>query len=427
MSTWTVTGLADVAVSRWGSAARLPGPADALFHLTPAVVLAPKDVATLATMLRWANDEKLAVVPRGAGTKRRWGALPTRVDILLSLSRMTTPIEHCAGDLTATLPAGAPLAQVNAVLGRERQWLPIDPLAGDRSTVGGMLATNDSGPRRLRYGAPRDLVIGVEMVLADGREAKAGGKVVKNVAGYDLGRLLCGSFGSLAVVTRATFKLSPLPSASRTVVATVAGAREAGELMQAIAASPLSPSAIELDTRPFRVRLLVRFETTAAAADAQATHLRQVCEQRGAATALLTADEEVSTWSSYAAAFTANDDTLLKVLVLPTEVGSFVELVSQEGGRRAVGWTVSGCAALGVLYCKLIGPDEQHGPIVDTLRRELAARSGKVVILSAGAELKRRVAPWGDLAAAGQVIRAVKAQFDPNNTLNPGGGPGGLS
>jgi glycolate oxidase FAD binding subunit len=427
MSTWTMTGLADVAVARWGIAARLPGPGDTLFNLTPAVVLMPKTVTALAAMLRWANEEGLAVVPRGAGTKQRWGGVPTRADIVLSLARMTTPIEHCAGDLTATVPAGASLGQVNAVLGRERQWLPIDPLAGDRSTIGGMLATNDSGPRRLKYGAPRDLVIGVEMVLADGREAKAGGKVVKNVAGYDLGRLLCGSYGSLAVVTRATFKLSPLPPTSRTIVATVAGAREAGELTQAIAATPLSPSAIELDARPFRVRLLIRFETTAAAADSQAAHLRELCEQRGAATALLTAAEEAATWPAYLTAITANDDTLLKVSILPSEVGSFVELVSQEAGRRTVGWTVSGCAALGVLYCKLIGADQQHGPLVDALRREVTARSGRVVILSAGAELKSRVSPWGNLAGAGQVMRAVKAQFDPHNTLNPGGGPGGLS
>jgi glycolate oxidase FAD binding subunit len=427
MAGWTVTGLTDVAVSRWGAAARPPGPADTVFHLRPAVVLQPDDEPTLAAMLRWADDERLAVVPRGAGTKRHWGGVPTRVDIVLSLSRMTTPIEHRAGDLTATLPAGASLRTVNAVLGRERQWLPIDPLAGDRCTIGGLLATNDSGPRRLRYGAPRDLVIGVEMVLADGRQAKAGGKVVKNVAGYDLGRLLCGSFGSLAVLTRATFKLSPLPAASRTVVATVAGAREAGELAQAVAATALSPSAIEIDARPFRVRLLVRFETTAAAADAQAADLNRLCVQRGATAALLTAEEEIATWSAYAAALTANEHTLLKAAVLPSEVGPFVELVAQETGRRQVGWTLAGCAALGVLYCKLIGPDDLHGPIVEALRRELAARSGSVMILSSGRELKARVAPWGDLAGAGEVMKAVKAQFDPHNTLNPGGGPGGLS
>jgi FAD/FMN-containing dehydrogenase len=113
--------------------------------------------------------------------------------------------------------------------------------------------------------------------------------------------------------------------------------------------------------------------------------------------------------------------------VLPTEIGSFMELVSQEAGRQTVGWTVSGSAALGVLYCKLIGSAQQHGLIVEALRREIAARSGRVMILSAGAELKARVAPWGDLAGAGLLMRAVKAQFDPNNTLNPGGGPGGLS
>ena len=133
---------------------------------------------------------------------------------MLSTLGLNAPVDHVAGDLVATVPAGASLDAVNDVLRRERQWLPLDPACSNRATIGGIIATNDSGPRRHRYGTPRDLIIGIEIALADGRIAKAGGRVVKNVAGYDLSKLLCGSLGSLAVITSATFKLAPLPPAS---------------------------------------------------------------------------------------------------------------------------------------------------------------------------------------------------------------------
>src|SRR5262249_38432728 len=157
------------------------------------------------------------------------------------------PIDHCSGDLTATLPAGATLAAVNQTLERERQWLAPDPPSADRATIGGTVATNDSGPRRPRHGTPRDLIIGVEMALAHRPGCRAGGKVVKNVAGYDLARLLCGSFGSLAIITHATFKLAPAPPASTTVMVSAAQAGPLAELALAVAAAPLTPSAIEIE------------------------------------------------------------------------------------------------------------------------------------------------------------------------------------
>src|SRR6185295_11544977 len=157
----------------------------------------------------------------------------------------------------AILPAGASLAHVNEVLGREGQWLPLDPPLSDRATIGGIVATNDSGPRRHRYGTARDLIIGIEMALVDGRTAKAGGRVVKNVAGYDLSRLLCGSFGTLALIVSATFKLAPL-----------------------LAAAPLTPSAVELDSPP--ARMLIRFETTPGAAEQQAAAACDLCTRHEA-------------------------------------------------------------------------------------------------------------------------------------------------
>ena len=158
----------------WGPAARQAAAADGVAGRMPRVVLEPADATELAAMLQWADAEGLAVVPRGAGTKVDWTPPPPRVDAVLSTTRLNTPIEHCAGDLTVTVPAGASIAAVNRLLAREGQWLPLDPAYAGRATIGGIVAANDSGPRWQRYGTPRDLIIGIEMALASGRVAKAG-------------------------------------------------------------------------------------------------------------------------------------------------------------------------------------------------------------------------------------------------------------
>jgi len=177
----------------------------------------PNTPVEMAEMLRRASEQKLSVVLRGAGTKLDWGRPPQRIDATLSTRGLYRLIAHQHGDLTATIEAGATLREVNVALSLHGQWLPLDPPFASEATIGGILATNDSGPLRHRYGTPRDLVIGTAVATADGVLAKSGGQVVKNVAGYDLSKLLAGSFGSLAAIVNATFKLSPLPAASRTL------------------------------------------------------------------------------------------------------------------------------------------------------------------------------------------------------------------
>ena len=171
----------------------------------------PASIDDVADALRQASVNRHRVLIRGAGTKLSWGAPADAPapDLALSTTKLNAILAHRHGDLTAKVQAGATLADVNRALAQHRQWIPLDPPWADRATIGGVVATNDSGPRRHRYGAPRDLVIGMEFVRADGVAAKAGGIVVKNVAGYDVSRLLTGSFGSLAVVVNATFKLFP--------------------------------------------------------------------------------------------------------------------------------------------------------------------------------------------------------------------------
>ena len=225
----------------------------------------PGSAADVSDVLTRACRDHHLVSIVGAGTKSGWGSTVRAPDVVLSTSSLTRVVAHRHGDLTATIEAGAALDDVNRALARHGQWLPLDPPWSDRATIGGIVATNDSGPRRHRYGAPRDLIIGIEIVRADGVTAKSGGIVVKNVAGYDVARLMTGSFGTLGVIVNATFKLFPLGSASRTVV--IDPSDNAGSVLSALVHSQLTPTATEVQAPP--LRLLVRFETVDVAADQQ--------------------------------------------------------------------------------------------------------------------------------------------------------------
>jgi glycolate oxidase FAD binding subunit len=388
-------------------------------------IVEPLDAAGIASMLKWADDERLAVGIRGGGTKPAWGTRAARVDVTLSTRGLEEKIDHAAGDLVATVPAGATLDAVNDVLRRNRQWLPLDPPMSDRATIGGIVAANDSGPRRHRYGTPRDLVIGIEMALVDGRMAKAGGRVVKNVAGYDLSRLLCGSFGSLAVVTSATFKLVPVARASHTVVATVGDVRRLGELTLAISDLPLNPSAIELEAPP--CQLLVRFESTPAAAEEQAKTAANLCVRHGARAMILDVEDEQRTWDEHGSRFWKTPTTIVKVSILPTDLADVLQAIADLCAASRVEHSVVGRAALGVLLVALSSGDVgAEAQVIDGLRRRLAGRRGTVVIVSGSESLQARVDPWGEIGDAFELMRALKAHFDPRGTLNPGRGPGGL-
>ena len=195
----------------------------------------------------------------GAGGRLGWGMPPSRCDLMIDMSRMSSVVEHSSGDLVARVQAGARMGDVAAALGRDGQEIALD--VPDRATVGGVVASGLAGPRRLRYGTPRDLLIGITIVRADGTVARSGGKVVKNVAGYDLGKLLAGSAGTLALITEATFRLHPLPAARAYVTAEYVSARIACDAVAAAANSPLVASAVELTRAepggPIRIGVLL--------------------------------------------------------------------------------------------------------------------------------------------------------------------------
>src|SRR5436190_8726846 len=219
--------------------------ADAVAGVQPKLVIEPGTARELAEILRLSNEAGLAVIPRGNGTKLGWGNSPARADLILSTVRMTEIIEHAWADLTVTVEAGCTIQRLQETLGQHGQRLALDPLWPEKATVGGVLSTNDSGALRLRFGALRDLIIGVTIALPDGTLASSGGKVVKNVAGYDLPKLVTGSLGTLGVITRAVFRLHPLPRNARTLTIMATDANDMQRIILAILDARLAVTAVQ--------------------------------------------------------------------------------------------------------------------------------------------------------------------------------------
>src|SRR5712692_5019935 len=220
--------------------------ADAVAGVQPKLVIEPGTEKELAEVLRLANEAGLAVIPRGGGTKLGWGNPPARADLIVSTARLAEIIEHAWADLTVTVEAGCTLQRLQETLAQHGQRLALDTLWPERATVGGVLSTNDSGALRLRFGALRDLIIGATIALPDGTLASSGGKVVKNVAGYDLPKLVTGAFGTLGVITRAVFRLHPSPRGAKSFSFAAESVQAMQTLIVSIQDSKLAHTALQI-------------------------------------------------------------------------------------------------------------------------------------------------------------------------------------
>ena len=311
---------------------------DSIDGVTPRLIIEPHTPEAAAASLAWATDQHLSVVIRGAGTKIGWGRPPQTVDVILSTRHMNRVLAHRAGDLTVAVEAGAVLGDLNRALAAHGQMLPLDPLSGDRATIGGLLAANESGPHRHRFGTPRDLVIGVQLATADGRLAKAGGQVVKNVAGYDLSKLVSGSFGGLAAIVSATFKLSPAPSASGTVMIAALDSAAVARIAAAMAASQLEPVAFELhaqwnERRDMAASCLLRFASFADAVERRLprSHLSGFVHVLDSA---LTGEAERDLWREHSAHIAGGPGAIVRVSWSPAE---FSRALDELGSVAEVG------------------------------------------------------------------------------------------
>jgi len=392
----------------------------AVAGVVPSFVASPSSTAEASALMRAAASAELAVVPRGAGTGLSWGAPPARCDLVVDLRLMDQVIEHAAGDLVARVQAGVTIGQLASVLASAGQQLAVD--AAEDATVGGVVATGTAGPRRFRYGAPRDLLIGLTVVRADGVVAHSGGKVVKNVAGYDLGKLFSASQGTLGLITEATFRLHPRPAA----VAWVTGEFEPADRAGAVAAvasaagSALVPSAVELDwpggsQRPLRVGVLL--EGTSSGVAERAKQLSELLASAGGAAAV--ADTPPVRWGQL-----PSSSAVIRISFWVSSLGSVLDAVAAAAADAGVRPAVSGPAGAGALYACLDpdSSDDAAARFVTVLRERirgaLGARGG-VLVLAAPPPVLEAVSATGTIPGAA-LMRAVKDQFDPGHRMFPG-------
>ncbi|MGY1622528.1 FAD-binding oxidoreductase [Geodermatophilus sp. SYSU D00965] len=396
--------------------------ADAVDGVQPTLVARAASTAEVAEVLRAAAAHRLAVVPRGRGTKTSWGRPPERVDLVVDVSRMDAVLDHAAGDLIVEAQAGTPLSAVQRTVAAAGQRLALDETV-EGASVGGTLATATSGPGRVAFGTARDLLIGITVVRADGVVAKAGGRVVKNVAGYDLGKLLIGSFGTLAVITEALFRLHPLPAARSVVTAPFDRPEEAQRLVQQVVQAQVVPSAVEVEWPaggPGSVSVLLEGIEAGVAGRTDTTL------QLLGADATATPDLPAS-WARYPWAGGPGRPTALKATFVLSALARVLATARAAAADAGLDLDLRGSGGAGVLYGSLPADAEPAavGTVVARLRAECTGAGGALVVLDAPPGVKEALDTWGPVPALDLMWR-VKDQFDPERRLAPGRFVGGI-
>ncbi len=365
--------------------------------------VAPESAEQASAILRFCDQQQLPVTIEGAGTKQSW-LNESPAALRLRTTRLSAVLEHSWQDMTCTVQAGCTWASMQATLGQHSQFVALDPLWPGQSTVGGIVAANDSGALRLRYGGLRDLLIGMSVVLADGTIARSGGKVVKNVAGYDLPKLLCGSYGTLACITEVTFRLHSTARYTASYTVGAPSIQPLGDMMLKVLDSTLSTQSMQLRSSAGQFALDIRLAASADVLAAQASILASMADSVGAAFA----EADASPWTAREELFAISAQALLfKVSVLPTQVAEVLQRIVEIGGAAVA-------QATGIVTGR-VSPGAA-GTLMD-LRAQVESAGGSLVLLHIPAELT--LERWGRLPASLPLMRSVKHHFDPNNILNP--------
>jgi glycolate oxidase FAD binding subunit len=372
-------------------------------------VLEPRSEREAAAILCDANQAGRAVTPRGGGTKMEWGNPPSQTGVILSTTRLNRVIEHAWGDLTVTVEAGCTVGELQRTLALHGQRLAVDVLWPERATVGGILSTNDSGALRLRYGGLRDLVIGMTLALADGTLAKSGGKVVKNVAGYDLSKLATGALGTLGVITRAVFRLHPLPQNARTLSILARDVAEAQKTIDAIQNSQLAHAALQARLENGAApQVDILLEGTDAGIAAQELRIRQLTGAPAVVDGLAVEGSPVGVWSARQQLW-EQPGAIGKFSVLPADIAKTVACIGSGS------WSA-------VVQATGIGWLQRSASGMRGLRGAIERSGGSLVIMRDAGGLDA----WGTAGDTLPLMRALKQQFDPRGVLNPGRFVGGI-
>ena len=403
------------------------------------MVAHPDDLDELSRTMASASENDVAVAPWGGGTRVDVGNRPRRLDAVVDLSGMDRLIAHNAGDLTATVQAGMTFASLQDALKRESQFLAIDPPLPDRATVGGTLAVGFGGPMKWHYWAPRDLVIGMKIVQADGTVTKSGGQVVKNVSGYDMVRLHTGGLGTLGIIAEVSFKLTPMPREEATVVASFSDSRQGIDAALEVFRSEFMPlaitgfdaaanrkmGAVEADAES---HLAVRLAGRPRSLQRQVDETRRIAETHGAVAidALEGANDRL--WRSVAD-FGWDDGTgplvLARASVEPSRVCDLIETVERtmsagELSPAVVAQPAHGTVQVGWLDETGGATDDAAAKIVDQVRAAAHSCGGTVVVERCPTALKDQIDVWDEVGDSIDVMRRLKEQYDPQDLLNPG-------
>ena len=392
----------------------------------------PNSVEALSETVRQCSTERTPFAPIGSGSKFAWGPSLVRESlILISTTRLDQVIDHAVGDLTVTVQAGMKFGELQAQLKKAGQCVAIDPSYEDRATVGGIVATGDSGALRHRYNSVRDMVLGVELVRSDGERVKAGGRVVKNVAGYDLMKLLTGSYGTLGIMTQVTLRLYPLQESSQTVFL-AGGASAVAAVMQALLNSGLTPTAIDLLSATvcekldlyekldssaatgIAIGLLVRFQGLTESVTEQVKRLRTLGQSQGLMTSVPSDEDQL--WQRLGQVLTIDDSAnrvLCKWAVRSAETVATLSHLQEKFPESCARF--HGGGGLGqVQFPSVTAAD------LLALRSFVEARGGFLTVLEAPDEMKRSLEVWGYQGNGLGWMRSIKQQFDPQGLLSPG-------
>jgi glycolate oxidase FAD binding subunit len=380
---------------------------DQVRTLGSAIAVAPANSEEVAAILRFAHENHCTVVPCGGGTKQDWG-YPVAPAVVLQTHRLNALREHTWQDMTCTVEAGCPWASMQSALAQHGQYVALDPLWPERATIGGIVATNDSGALRLKYGSLRDLIIGMTIVLADGTVAHTGGKVVKNVAGYDLHKLMIGAFGTLGVITSVNFRLHSIPRCTRSFTFCAPTAKPLGEWMLKLLHEQLSTLSIQLRGTAEGFHLDIQLASLPEVLRTQADLLESLARIEG----LSGRGSDAAVWNARQQQFAL--DLVCKATMLPSEIAPFAERVRGLGGESVT-------QATGIMIAGFPAAAAEHLP---QLRRELEEASGSLVVLKQPAESK--VDCWGTAPDSLPLMREIKRRFDPQGILNPGRFLGGI-
>ena len=392
--------------------------------ITPQAAVAPSSYEQVAEVMRYAHTEGLAVIPRGSGTHIHIGNVPGRYDIALSLSRLDQVVEHEPADLTVTCQAGITLDRLQRQLGQHGQLVPLGPAWREEATLGGILAANASGPSRHAYGAPRDFTIGMKVVTADGRITKAGGRVVKNVAGYDLCKLYIGSLGTLGVIVEAAFKLAPMPKVERTAIAAFDTPGQACAFAAELQHRRLSLRAVQLlnTTATSTVELaqqglcalVLNLAGTPQAVERSRREIGELAQD--AAADLHDEENATKAWDSgMRLGSTVEAYLLCKATTLPTHLSALIESLETVDGPPHI----LALPTVGVVYASWPRLENAEAAI-GRLRTAVTAADGSLVLERCPLDIKPRLDVFGDPPPSFDLMRRVKEQFDPKGILSPG-------